>query len=53
MQKWRIKMEFIGYMLIAIANVVLASVGINIVTWQWWVINICFMIGERIIAESN
>ena len=46
-------MEFIGYMLIALANVVLASMGIDLTMWQWWVINTCFIVGESMICNSN
>lgn len=45
-------MKFIGYVLIIIANIVFVDCGINVFTWQWWVINICFIIRELIICKE-
>lgn len=46
-------MKFIGYFLIAMANVVLADCGIGVTTWQWWVINLGFIIGELLVCNGN
>ena len=46
-------MKFIGYLLIALANVVLADCGLNLATWQWWVINLGFIVGECIVCNGG
>lgn len=48
-----IGMRFIGYVLIIIASVILASIGCDITTWQWWAISLCFIIGEFLICEGG
>ena len=45
--------KLIGYVCIAMANVVLADMGIGIRTWQWWVINICFIVGEMLVCNGD
>ena len=42
-------MKLIGYILMIIANVVLADCGIKVSMWQWWAINLCFIVGECMI----
>ena len=45
--------KFIGYVCIAMANVVLADMGIGVMTWQWWVINICFFVGDYLVYHGD
>ena len=33
---------FIQFILILIANFIMNSAGLNIFTWQWWAIIVCF-----------
>ena len=44
--------KFIGYFLIAAANVVLADCGISTSMWQWWIINLGFIVGEFIVCKE-
>ena len=46
-------MKFIGYVLIALANVILADSGIVIDTWQYWVITLSFIVGQCLICWSK
>jgi hypothetical protein len=46
-------MKFIGYLLIALANVVLADCGFNLAMWQWWVINLGFIVGEFMVCNGD
>lgn len=45
-------MKIIGYLLIALANVVLADCGFNFAMWQWWVINLGFIVGEFMVCKG-
>lgn len=46
-------MRWIGYILIFIANAILTSIGYGIITWQWWAIILCFIIGEFLVCKGR
>ena len=46
-------MKLIGYLLIAAANVVLADCGLDVTMWQWWVIDLGFIVGEFMVCEGG
>ena len=46
-------MRFVGYILIALANVVLADCGLNVTTWQYWVISLSFIVGECMVCNGG
>ena len=45
--------KFIGYVFVGMANVILADNGLSIRTWQWWVINMCFIVGEYLVCHGD
>ena len=46
-------MKLIGYILIAVANVVLSDLGVKVSMWQWWAINLGFIVGEFIVCTGG
>jgi hypothetical protein len=46
-------MKLIGYILIVVANVMLLDYGLNAEMWQWWVINLGFIVGEFMVCEGG
>jgi hypothetical protein len=46
-------MKFIGYILIAVGSMILASNGFGLDTWQWWAIIFSFITGEFLVCESG
>ena len=39
--------KFIGYCLFFTGGVLLADIGYDVTTWQFWAISICFIAGSQ------
>lgn len=44
-------MKIIGFILLCIANMVLSTCGITLVTWEWWAIMVC-MTGWSVLSRD-
>lgn len=44
-------MKIIGFALLCVANAILASRDITLVTWEWWAIMVC-MTGWSVLSDD-